>query len=193
MRARTAELTERLQTAREDERHRLARNLHDDLGSLLTSAKLDAARIKPCIATKAPEALELLADLVATLNSSVAPGRRIIEDLRPSALDNLGWQPNTELMAYRLVQEAFTNITKYAKAHQVWLSVQMHAQVLEVCVLDDGVGFSADAQPGSHYGLLGMRYQVQAEGGRLEITSSPGQGTRVVARLSIANGVMSPA
>ena len=217
MRARTAELTERLQTAREDERHRLARNLHDDLGSLLTSAKLDAARIKPRIASKAPEALELLAHLVATLNSSVALGRRIIEDLRPSALVNLGLlptleilareftvqsgvpvatelepvtlQPTCELMVYRLVQEAFTNITKYAKAHQVWLTVQLRGEVLEVCVRDDGVGFDTDARSGSQYGLLGMRYRVQAEGGRLEITSSPGQGTRVLARLAIADGV----
>ncbi len=224
VRERTAELTElthHLQTAREDERHRLARNLHDDLGSLLTSAKLDAARIKPRIATKAPEALELLAHLVGTLNSSVALGRRIIEDLRPSALVNLGLlptleilareftaqsgvpvatalepvtlQPGTELMVYRLVQEAFTNISKYAKAHQVWLSVQMRAQVLEVCVRDDGVGFSAHAQPGSRYGLLGMRYRVQAEGGRLEITSHPGQGTQLLARIALADGVMNPA
>ena len=80
--AQLTELTHHLQTAREDERNRLARNLHDELGALLTSAKLDAARIKSRLAGSAPEALERLAHLVDTLNSSIALGRRIIEDLR---------------------------------------------------------------------------------------------------------------
>lgn len=203
------ELTQHLQTAREDERHRLARNLHDDLGSLLTSAKLDAARIRSRIATKAPDALELLGHLVGTLNDSVALGRRIIEDLHPSALVNLGLLPTLEilareftaqcgvavvmalepepqalppsaqLMVYRVVQEAFTNIVKYAQARQVWLAVRVRAGALEVTVRDDGVGFDAHARPGSSYGLLGMRYRVQAEGGRLLLTSSPAQGTQV--------------
>ena len=144
---RTAQLTELaryLQTAREDERNRLARNLHDELGSLLTSAKLDAARIKSRLAGTAPEALERLAHLVQTLNQSIALGRSIIEDLRPSTLGNLGLvatleilarefaeqsniavecslspvklDANAELMVYRLVQEAITNISKYAGA-----------------------------------------------------------------------------
>ncbi len=216
VRERTAELTEltqHLQTAREDERHRLARNLHDDLGSLLTSAKLDAARIKSRIATTAPEALELLTHLVATLNSSVALGRRIIEDLRPSALVNLGLlptleilarefttqsgvpvqtelepvalQPGAELMVYRLVQEAFTNIVKYAQAQQVWLTLRAGDGNMEISVRDDGVGFDTDGRVAARYGLLGMRYRVQAEGGRLEVTSSPGQGTQVLGRLPL--------
>ncbi len=216
VRERTAELTElthHLQTAREDERSRLARNLHDDLGSLLTSAKLDAARIKPRIAVKAPEALELLTHLVGTLNSSVALGRRIIEDLRPTALVNLGLlptleilareftaqsgvpvvtemepvalRPGAELMVYRLVQEAFTNIVKYAQARQVWLTLLSCDGKVEIGVRDDGVGFDTDGHTAARYGLLGMRYRVQAEGGRLEVSSSPGQGTQVLARLPL--------
>jgi signal transduction histidine kinase len=149
--AQLTELTHHLLTAREDERNRLARNLHDDLGALLTSAKLDAARIKSRLAAKVPEALALLAHLVETLNSSIALGRRIIEDLRPSALSNLGLvatleilarefeeqsgvqvhcaltpvnlQPSAELMVYRLVQEAITNIAKYANAKNVWVTL----------------------------------------------------------------------
>ena len=93
------QLAQHLQTAREDERNRLARNLHDDLGSLLTSAKLDAARIKSRLAASAPEALDLLAHLVSTLNSGIALGRRIIEDLRPSALSNLGLVSTLEILA----------------------------------------------------------------------------------------------
>ena len=88
--AQLTELTQHLQTAREDERNRLARNLHDELGALLTSAKLDAARIKSRLAGMAPEALERLAHLVETLNASIALGRSIIEDLRPSTLGQPG-------------------------------------------------------------------------------------------------------
>jgi signal transduction histidine kinase len=211
---RTAELTEltrHLLSAREDERNRLARNLHDELGSLLTSAKLDAARIKSRLAGTAPEALERLAHLVGTLNSSIAVGRRIIEDLRPSTLGNLGLVPTleilarefaeqsgievecdlapvrlaapAELMVYRLVQEAVTNIAKYAKASHVWIHLAAHDGVVEVSVRDDGVGFDTSAKTRSAYGLMGMRHRVEADGGALTLVSAPGQGTLIQAKL----------
>jgi signal transduction histidine kinase len=201
------ELTDHLQTAREDERHRLARNLHDELGALLTSAKLDAARIRSRLSGTAPEALERLAHLVDTLNSSIALGRRIIEDLRPSTLSNLGLvatleilardfstnsgiavhcdlhpvklQSDAELVVYRLVQESITNITKYAHAKNVWIGLQPLDDRIEITVRDDGVGFDPTVQPRSAYGLVGMRYRVEAEGGALNLTSAPGQGTQI--------------
>jgi signal transduction histidine kinase len=206
------ELTHHLQTAREDERHRLARNLHDDLGALLTSAKLDAARIKSRLADRAPEALELLAHLVSTLNSGIALGRSIIEDLRPSALSNLGLvatleiltrefaeisgvevhcelepvelEVSAELMVYRLVQEAITNITKYARAQNVWVRLVTDNDQVEVSVRDDGVGFDTRVQPRSAYGLVGMRFRVEAEGGTLALVSAPGQGTLIQVKLT---------
>lgn len=208
------ELTHYLLSAREDERNRLARNLHDDLGSLLTSAKLDAARIKSRLSDKAPDAAQLLAHLVGTLNSCIALGRRIIEDLRPSALSNLGLtqtlsiaarefsestgipvqcalqdvalDASAELMVYRLVQEAFTNISKYAGAHQVWLSLEAKAGEVQVSVRDDGVGFDPNTKAPSAYGLIGMRFRVEAEGGTLSLVSAPGQGTLILARLAQA-------
>jgi signal transduction histidine kinase len=211
---RTVQLTElahHLQTAREDERNRLARNLHDELGALLTSAKLDAARIKSRLAGIAPEALERLAHLVGTLNSSIALGRRIIEDLRPSTLSNLGLaatleilarefadrsgmqvhcqlqsvklEPNAELVIYRVVQEAITNISKYAAAKQVWITLAAHDGQVEVSVRDDGAGFDTALQPASAYGLVGMRFRVEAEGGTLTLQSALGQGTHIRVRL----------
>ena len=211
---RTAKLTElarHLQTAREDERGRLARNLHDELGALLTSAKLDAARIRPRLSAAAPEALDRLAHLVDTLDSSIALGRRIIEDLRPSTLGNLGLAttlqilarefaeragvqvhcqvqpvtlpPAAELVAYRVVQEAITNISKHARASQVWITLDAREGHVEVSVRDDGVGFDTAAAPASAYGLIGMRFRVEAEGGTLALQSAPGQGTQVLARL----------
>lgn len=210
------ELTHHLQTAREDERHRLARNLHDDLGALLTSAKLDAARIKSRLADRAPEALELLAHLVSTLNSGIALGRSIIEDLRPSALSNLGLvatleiltrefaeisgvavhselepvelEVSAELMVYRLVQEAITNITKYARAQNVWVRLATDNGQVEVSVRDDGIGFDTSVQPRSAYGLVGMRFRVEAEGGTLVLVSAPGQGTLIQVKLTPVRG-----
>lgn len=214
--AQLTELTHHLQTAREDERHRLARNLHDDLGALLTSAKLDAARIKSRLADRAPEAVELLAHLVTTLNSGIALGRRIIEDLRPSALSNLGLVATleilarefgeqtgvevhcslapvelaapAELMVYRMVQEATTNIIKYAKASHVWLNLSSHNGQVVVSVRDDGVGFDTRLSPRSAYGLVGMRFRVEAERGTLTLSSAPGQGTTIEARLPESTG-----
>ena len=211
---RTAELTElaqHLQTAREDERQHLARNLHDELGALLTSAKLDAARLKSRLGNATPEALELLAHLVGTLNRGIALGRRIIEDLRPSSLANLGLvatleilareyaaqsgvevrcalhpvrlRPSTELVVYRVVQEAITNITKYAQARHVWIGLGLHEGQVEVSVRDDGLGFDTRAKSHGAYGLMGMRFRVAAEGGSLHIESVLGEGTHICARL----------
>lgn len=205
------ELTQHLQTAREDERSRLARDLHDELGALLTSAKLDAARIKSRLGSSAPEASERLMHLVNTLNSGISLKRRIVEDLRPSSLTQLGLMitleilareyeersgvrvqrdfqpvklsPSAELVVYRLVQEAITNITKYANARHVWVCTSEHEGLVEVSVRDDGMGFDTTIPPTSAYGLLGMRYRVKAEGGSLQIVSSPSQGTLIQARL----------
>ena len=216
VRRRTEELTQlatHLQSAREDERQRLARELHDELGALLTAAKLDAARIKPRLRGQGPELLERLAHLTETLNSGIALKRRIIEDLWPSSLSNLGLlpaleiqaqefaarlerpvhtelqalplSPRAELTVYRLVQEAFTNIAKYAQAGAVWVRLAEDAGQALVEVRDDGRGFDPQTQPPSSHGLLGIRYRVAAEGGSLQVDSAPGRGTRLVARLPL--------
>ena len=214
VRRRTEQLTElaqHLQTAREDERSRLARDLHDELGALLTAAKLDAARLKSRLGTLTPEAAERLLHLNQTLNSGIALKRRIIEDLRPSSLSNLGLvaaleiqarefadrsglvvdveldtvalKASAELMVYRLVQEAFTNIAKYAKAKRIKVKLWAANGQVHVAVRDDGIGFDIEAPRTSAHGLLGMRYRVEAEGGVMSLTASPGQGTCVEARL----------
>ena len=205
---RTAQLRElalHLETAREDERGRLARDLHDELGSLLTSAKLDAARIRARLGHTAPEAQERLTHLVATLDSVIALKRRITENLRPSALSHLGLvatlqilgrefsdsaglpvlcslepielKPNAELVVFRCVQEALTNISKHAKARSVWISLALNSDWVDVSVRDDGMGFDPSASGLGAYGLVGMRFRIEAEAGTLQIDSSPGQGT----------------
>ena len=211
---RTEELTRLaryLQNNREDERSRLARNLHDDLGALLTSAKLDTARIKSRMLQISPEMVELLTHLVGNLDGSIALGRKIIEDLRPSALNNLGLVATLEifarefaessdmqvhnsfeevdlpvdsqLMVYRLMQEACTNIMKYAGAANVWLTLGIKDGAIVASVRDDGRGFDTDTRLNASYGLLGMRFRVEAAQGVLNIISSPGKGTLVQALL----------
>ena len=214
VRRRTRQLTglaQHLQTVREDERSRLARELHDELGALLTAAKLDAARIRSRLGSSAPEALERLAHLVETLNQGIALKRRIIEDLHPSSLTNLGLAaalevlarefgeragiavrcaaqpvplaPADQLTAYRLVQEALTNVARHAQASTVDISLAARGDRVEIEVRDDGRGFDAALQPESAHGLTGMRYRVEAAGGELEIDSARGRGTRIRARL----------
>jgi len=217
VKARTVQLTElarHLQTAREDERSRLARDLHDELGALLTAAKLDAARLKSRLgAALTPEAAQRLAHLNDTLNSGIALKRRIIEDLRPSSLSNLGLvaaldiqsrefgqranipvetefdevdlTPAAELTVYRLVQEALTNIAKYAKPQRIRITLHEVDGQAEIAVQDDGIGFDTSVPRMSAHGLLGMRYRVEAEGGVMLLESAPGRGTLVRALMPL--------
>jgi signal transduction histidine kinase len=208
-----SELANHLQQVREEERGHLARELHDELGALLTAAKLDVARLKSKINAAAPDVAERLKHLTDTLNSGIALKRRIIEDLRPSSLSNLGLTAALEILTreyaesagievetsleavqlpdgaqltvYRMVQEALTNVGKYAKAKKVLVSVHSHPTHVAVQVRDDGVGFDpATVRPTSH-GLAGMRHRVEAAGGRLALTSRPGSGTLLSAVLPL--------
>jgi signal transduction histidine kinase len=210
---RTAELTElahHLQTVREDERAHLARELHDELGALLTAAKLDVARIRRMTKT-APDIDERLKHMSALLDQGIALKRRIIEDLRPSALSNLGLIPALEILTqefaqrsglqlnldlaespaddadrlalYRLVQEALTNVSRHAKAKTVRVTLGEADGWLQLQIRDDGQGFNPDAVGAGHHGLLGMRYRIENLGGTLQLLSAPGRGTLVLARL----------
>ncbi len=215
---RTADLTElarHLQSVREDEKSRLARELHDELGALLTAAKLDAARLKRAIGPPTPEVQARLVHLNASIDRGIGLKRRIIEELRPSSLANLGLvaalqiltrdhaarsevrldtelQPvalvdSAQMTVYRLVQEALANITRHARAGQVRVSLAPLSRDgvpgVQVAVHDDGVGFDPGQRRGTTHGLMGLRYRVEAEGGRLEVDSRPGQGTTVQAWL----------
>ena len=206
-----AELATHLQQVREEERGHLARELHDELGALLTAAKLDVARLKSRMGGESPDAVQRLQHLTETLNSVIALKRRIIEDLRPSSLSNLGLHASLEILTrefgersglpvttnletveldessqltvYRLVQESLTNIGKYAQASQVTVSVQNYGGHISIDVNDDGKGFDSGHLGPSGHGLTGMRHRVEAAGGRLTITSSPTSGTHISAVL----------
>lgn len=209
--AKLAKLATHLQTVREDERGDLARELHDELGALLTAVKLDVARLKSRLVGSLPEAAERFEHLTNTLNSIIAMTRRIVEDLRPSSLSHLGLMASLEILArefaetsglsistdlenvdlggsgqltiYRLVQESLTNIGKYAQAPQVKISLHNFDGYIIVEVKDNGKGFElGNVGPASH-GLEGMRHRVEAAGGRLTVASAEGRGTLISAML----------
>ena len=213
---RTRELThlaQHLQRVREEERGHLARDLHDELGGLLTAAKLDVARVKRQVDGAGAEVAERIQRLSQTLDAGIALKRRIIEDLRPSSLDNLGLQrtleiqcaefaqrseirvqteisdlkldPERALAVYRVVQEALTNVAKYAQASEVRVRLQRDEEQARLRVQDNGRGFDPNhVRPGSH-GLAGMRFSMRSCGGDLVLRSGPGQGTTIEATLPV--------
>jgi len=216
-----AELATHLQDVREEERAHLARELHDELGALLTAAKLDVARLKSRFGPQpAPEISQRLQHLTEALNSGIALKRRIIEDLRPSSLSNLGLAASLEILArefsehsgveittglepvqldesrqltvYRLVQESLTNVGKYAAAKQVEITLRNYGAHVEVDIRDDGAGFNPSHVKPSTHGLAGMRHRVEAAGGKLAVSSVPGRGTRISAVLPASKREPSP-
>ena len=207
-----AELATHLQDVRETERGYLARELHDELGSLLTAAKLDVARLKSRLA-ESPDAIQRLQHLTELLNSGIALKRRIIEDLRPSSLSNLGLVASLEILGrefaersgiqvemalepvtldesrqltiYRMVQESLTNISKYAEADEATIVMKNYENHVIVEVSDNGKGFDTQRMRPSTHGLAGMRHRVEAARGKLTISSTPDQGTRLSAMLPV--------
>jgi signal transduction histidine kinase len=208
-----SDLARHLQTVREDERSRLARELHDELGGLLTAAKLDVARMRKRLLGAAPEVGERIDHLAQALDAGIALKRRIIEDLRPSSLANLGLQKtleiqcaefaaraeirveasiaaldltqDRELAIYRIVQEALNNVAKYAKARTVQVSLVQVGDQAQIQVRDDGVGFDPGQMRIGAHGLAGMRFRVKSFGGDWVLHSAPGQGTLVQARIPL--------
>jgi len=208
------DLTQHLLRVREEERGHLARELHDELGGLLTAAKLDLARVTKRVDGTGPEVVERLQHLSQTLDAGIAVKRRIIEDLRPSSLDNLGLQrtleiqcsefaqrseirvqteiadvkldPERALAVYRVVQEALTNVAKYARAKEVRVKLQRVGECARLCVEDDGRGFDPKLVREGRHGLAGMRFRLRSCGGDLVLRSTPGQGTTIEATLPIS-------
>jgi len=208
---RTAELSELsnyLQTVREEEKSRLARDSHDELGGILVGAKMDVSWVADRFKDREPEVAAKLTRALLMLDEGVEMKRRIIEELRPTLLDNLGlasaidWQvrqvcdraglqctlnleesdlelpPNVSIAIYRIVQEALTNIVKYAKARHVDVELVQNATEVAVVIQDDGVGLppGADTNALSH-GISGMRQRVRALGGDFHIRGKPRAGT----------------
>ena len=205
--ARLQRLSLRLVRVQEQEQRRLARELHDGLGQVLTATKL---RVLASL-ERAPE----LAAAVESLDQMLQQVRTMSLNLRPSMLDDLGlaatlrWYLNqqstlgkfaveldikdleqrldadSETAAYRIVQEAITNVLRHAGARKVRVKAWRHAAEFELEISDDGRGFDPHARD-NHGGLLGMRERAMLLGGNWVIHSAPGAGCTVRATLPLA-------
>jgi len=214
------ELLRRLVAAHEGERRRMARELHDTFGQLLTALSLEVGALRGTPGLP-PEAAGRLADVDRTVGELYTAAHDLAVRLRPTALDDLGlsaavgqlaaeWSrrtgvpvtfdctdasperlpPEVETALYRSVQEALTNVARHAGASQVGVVVGRSGGHAIAVVEDNGRGFDPDARdapgrPGG-LGLAGIRERVNVLGGRLEIESSPGGGTTVLVRISLA-------
>ena len=203
-------------TAHEAERKRIARELHDDTGQALTSILIRLRLLERTVKDESVRRnVEGLRDLTGNALDAV---RRMAVDLRPAALDDLGLVPalhsyaekysnswpiqvqfsakglkrrlpsNVELVLYRIVQEALTNIAKHSAARTAEVALRRQHNIITVTVQDDGRGFdiSRTAQTdGSGLGLFGMRERLALVGGTLEVNSTPGKGSTIVARVPL--------
>jgi signal transduction histidine kinase len=216
--ARTRELSAlstHLQRLSEKEKSELARNLHDELGGLLTAAKMDLSWLQSRVPE--PALQERLMQLGTVLDEAMDLKRRVVEDLRPSLLDHFGlptalrayvesacakaglradltlpedgapMAKETAIALFRIVQEGVTNIIRHAGAHSVTLRFIVEGDACRFTLSDDGHGFdAADPRFRWSHGLMGMRQRVRALGGQFEIQSAPDAGATL--RVSIPLG-----
>ena len=207
----------RVMSAQEDERRTIARELHDEVGQVLTAIKMELSLAERALEAKG-ESGRPLAEVQEITDGALQTVRDLTQLLHPAVLDDIGLpaaidaslrglarrhdihvdlhqsgmadrlDPETEVAAYRIVQEAITNIARHSCARHCRVRLRRHAAALSVDVEDDGLGFDAAVlQNGGRrgFGLIGIRERATHLGGSLRIESAPGLGTRIVAELPI--------
>jgi len=210
-------LSRRLMEVQEAERRKIALELHDEIGQVLTGLKLTLEMGSRLPAQQVGSTLEQVRGLV---NDLMARVRKLSLDLRPAMLDDLGllptllWHiehytaqtrvrvnfkhsglekrrfaPEVETAAYRLVQEALTNVARHAQAAEATVRISTHRQTLLIEIEDNGRGFDVESvmMAGETTGFAGMRERVVLLEGQFTVESQPGAGTHLIAELSIAD------
>lgn len=212
-----SEMATRVIKAQEEERKRVAREIHDGPAQSLANLVLRTEICERLLAQDIDEALNELGELKKTAKGSLTELRRIIFDLRPMALDDLGLVPalrryledlrdrlglpvelvilgeevrldlNQEVTLFRLAQEAVNNARKHAQAKEIRVRLEFAPLAATLVVEDDGRGF-IPSETGSlaGFGLLGMRERAELVDGDFEVTSAPGEGTRIRVRVPLA-------
>lgn len=219
-------LSRRLFQVQEEERRHLARELHDEIGQALTAVKINLAPTKRGEA--APSSVRLQ-EATALVDNLIRQVRQISLDLHPSLLDDLGLAPalrslleeqtrraglraqfsaadpleeigrEIQTTAFRIAQEAITNVLRHGRAEFIALFVVTDENELRMKIVDDGIGFDV-AKTNGHgaakrttFGLTGMKERAALLGGNVTITSSAGQGTTVEMTLPITENGSTPA
>ncbi|GAB4541046.1 MAG: GAF domain-containing protein [Anaerolineae bacterium] len=211
-RERLKALSLQLVEVQEDERRHIARELHDEIGQLLTGLKLS---LDMCTRLPADEARTYLDEARELVSELIARGRELSLDLRPAMLDDLGllpallwhferyttqtgvrvnfehtglerrFSPQVETAAYRIIQEALTNVARHAGVDEVTIRLWSDQETLRLHIEDRGVGFEPEAAlaASASSGLAGMQERAALVGGHLAIESTPGAGTRLRAEM----------
>jgi PAS domain S-box-containing protein len=207
-------LAARLLTVREEERARISREVHDELGQSLTAVRMDLAWVARRLSRRNGRVLERIRSTLQLAESIMESVRRISTELRPGILDHglaaaLEWQvqefqartgiqckvrlltrkgcgSDVSTALFRILQETLTNVARHAKATRVEVVKQRVRDRLVLRIRDNGRGFDqADPSLSKSLGLLGMRERAAILGGRVNITSAPGKGTTVTARIPL--------
>jgi signal transduction histidine kinase len=215
---RLRELSHRLMNVQETERRQIAHDLHDEIGQSLTAMKLGLREANKVL--EAGPTGALLKESLTILDQVIRQVRNLALDLRPSLLDELGLVPalkwyikrqgeragweteytpvvmdnhipaDVKITCFRIVQEALTNVARYAEATHVQVCLKRQNDHLVLVIEDNGKGFNVEqaknrARSGFSIGLLGMEERARLVGGELTITSSPKSGTRLSASLPL--------
>lgn len=190
----------------ERERYKLARELHDELGSILTASKMDISWVIKSVGKTHPEIAEKLKKTNSYLDQGINFKRQVVQELHPAMISSFGFWPalraliddavernqwkltltlpdeNTvinetiSLVAYRIVQETLNNCNKYAKATEISIHMINDDNHLKIEIQDNGVGIDLDSLDTKTHGLSGMKHRVLAIGGHFEIATSIGNG-----------------
>jgi len=205
-------LSSQVLAAEDEERKRVARELHDDTGQALTTILVGLRGLESARGRR--DLLARVRALREVVTGAMQGVRRLARALRPAVLDDLGLAPavaslvqdlreHTEIIAdfqadgfdqrlspqaevvlYRIAQEALTNVARHAQAHRVMVSLARDGQLVRLSVEDDGVGFDvASKRTSGGLGLFGMQERLSLVGGSLRIDSRPGEGTWIVAQV----------
>ncbi|HKE39002.1 MAG TPA: PAS domain S-box protein [Casimicrobiaceae bacterium] len=207
-------LSRHLQSVREDEKASIAREVHDELGATLSALKMDLEWLgEP--SKRLPDTVEKKRRaMIQLVDAAVAATRKIVTELRPSVLDDLGlvaalrWQasahqksakarvhldlpdapmvvdPERALALFRIFQETLTNVSRHAKASNIWVRLDERNGAYVLTVRDDGIGISReDATKPTSHGLRGMRERAQQLGGDVSIAGEPSEGTTLIASI----------
>ncbi|MEN2471771.1 AAA family ATPase [Burkholderia sp. GS2Y] len=202
------ELASRRETAREEERKRIAREMHDELGQHLTAFRMRTSALRLHFGDRLPQLAEETRALANQVDDTMRLVRRVIASLRPPALDtgiaaalewlvaefnrnggtkchlridneNIDVSERCAIVLFRLAQEALTNIARHAGATHAIISLERTADTCLLDILDDGKGFDPRATRTRSFGLAGMEERVRMLRGRIEIASLPGIGTSI--------------
>jgi signal transduction histidine kinase len=206
------EMAERVVTAQEEERQRISREMHDDLGQALTTHMLALRNLQSDLTIPTEAMVERLQVLYEQAFEIFGKVRNLAHSLRPPVLDALGlkvamqtycteFSRRTRLPViievdedlpilpdiynvtlYRVLQEALTNIVKHAQASQVWVDLTVEDKTVTLTVQDNGHGFVEGNTQSDGIGLTGLRERMLLAGGRFNISSSPVRGTIVLAQ-----------